>query len=664
MPTPVEEIKERLDIVEVIGKYVPLKKTGHNFKGLCPFHPEKTPSFIVFPDDGHYHCFGCGQNGDIFTFVMKRENLEFSDALRLLADQAGVTLISAPEAIVEDRTRDRLREINAAAAHYYHNLLLKSTEGKIARDFLARRGVNDHTIAGWELGYSLDSWDALTHYLTGKGYSIDDLLAAGLVRSKEDGGRRVGAEEHGSSGDAETGGHADDGPRPPSPVPRPPSPPVHVYDYFRRRVMFPIRDAKGNVTGFGARTLGDDQPKFLNSPQTLLFDKSASLYGIDHAKDTIRSGGQAVIVEGYLDVLIAHQMGITNVVASLGTSLTERQLGILKKLGKRLILALDADVAGDEATLRGLAVAREVMDEAMPVTNRLGLIHFEYRLGVDLRILSLPRGEDPDEVILRSVAEWQQLVRNSLSVGDFYFNLIASRQDLSTPKGKSAAVDQLLTLLREIDDHVARAHYLSRLAALVQIDERVLQQQLLTIRPKTVRRTAQAGPVATPEKERKRTSVEDYCLSLLLRNPELYWKVEGQNPDDFADAANRQIFSALQTYLAGGNRFDLERFPEAIDPALHDPLAALARTNEKLPEPPEDELENAVVVAALRIRLANRKNRLQKLAFAQRDPEVAADAEQTARLKAASDELGQEIGYLQKALDERTILGRRKAGGG
>lgn len=631
MSSPVvEEIKDRLDIVEIIGRYVPLKKTGRNFKGLCPFHAEKTPSFIVFPEDGHYHCFGCGQSGDIFTFIMKMENLDFAAALRLLADQAGVALAPRSETAAEDHARDRLREINATAAQYFHNLLLRSDAARPARDFLTRRGVSADTIAAWQLGYSLNSWDALTDYLTGKGYSVDDLLAAGLVRRRE-----LTAAE----GEMVTA--------------------LHVYDYFRGRLMFPIRDLKGNITGFGARTLGDDQPKFLNSPQTLIFDKSATLYGIDRAHQAIRKSGQAIIVEGYIDVLIAHQVGITNVVASLGTALTERQVGILKNLGKTIILALDPDVAGDEAALRGLAVAREVMDrKAVPVPTWRGLVHFEYRLDADLRVLSLPRGQDPDEVLLRSVAEWHQLVQDASPLVDFYFKAITSRLDLTSPKGKSAAVAQLLPIIREIDDEVAQAHYLTRLANLVQVDERLLAARLRAMRPA-------ARPKAKTEEAltRGRVTVEDYCLSLLLRYPWLYRYIIGLEPADFTDTANRQIFAALQARLNGGRSLDLTSLKEAIDPALWDHLLALTRIGEGLPQPPDSELENAIVVAALRIRLGERKGRLQRLQFAQRDPEVTTDPEHMAHLLANCEALREEIGYLQKALNERTLLGRRRIGG-
>jgi len=641
MPTQVDEIKDRLDAVELIGRYVPLKKAGRTFKGLCPFHAEKTPSFIVYPEDGHYHCFGCGQGGDIFTFVMKMENLEFGEALRSLADRAGVTLVERPQAVAEDRARERLREITEAAAKYFHNVLLRSPQAQPARDLLARRGVSPETIAAWELGYALDSWDALTGYLLSRGYTADDLVAAGLARAR--------APEHAPHEGADGGDASVEANR--------------VYDYFRGRVIFPIRDVKGRVTGFGARTLGSDQPKFLNSPQTPLFDKSATLYGIDRAREAIRSAGQAVIVEGYLDVLIAHQMGISNVVASLGTALTERQLAHVKRLGKSLVLALDADSAGDEATMRGLSVAREVMDHvAVPVATWRGLVHFEYRLDADLRILSLPRGEDPDEVLLRSVDEWRELVRQAAPVVDFYFRQITGRLDLTSPKGKAAAVEQLLPLIKEIDSQVAQAHYVSRLATLVQVDERMLASRLRAMRG-TVPAAAARPQSAPPSAERRVPNAEDYCLVQILRRPSLLATMTGLSEDDFQDAANRGIFLWMSSQAAAGIRFEASEIRAGLDSALHPRLDALMELVATLPRASEDDVANEALVSAIRVRLAARKAQLERISFALRDPETVAEPDQKAELTRASDGMRQEIGQLQRELSERTIIGRRRAAG-
>ncbi|HEX9074221.1 MAG TPA: DNA primase, partial [Anaerolineae bacterium] len=295
----VDDVKQKIDIVDVIGQYVTLKRAGRNFKALCPFHNEKTPSFIVFPDQGTWHCFGsCGMGGDVFTFLMKKENIDFGEALRRLAQRAGVEL--SRERPGEDVERKRLREVLAAAAAHYHYLLKQHPAAQVAREYIARRFITPETMGLFEIGYSLNEWEAMKSFLVGKGYSVHDLEAVGLVIQREGGG---------------------------------------TYDRFRGRLMFPIRDRNGQVIGFGARTLSGDEPKYLNSPQTPLFDKSGTLYGLDLAKDAIRAQNLAVIVEGYMDVIGAHQGGFKNVVASLGTALTEKQLGLLKRLTKRYALA-------------------------------------------------------------------------------------------------------------------------------------------------------------------------------------------------------------------------------------------------------------------------------------------------------------------------------------
>ena len=332
----VDEVKERLDIVEVISQYVPLKKAGRSYKGLCPFHNEKTPSFVVFPENQSWHCFGsCSTGGDVFSFVMKRENLDFGEALATLAARAGVELQPrTATASADEQKVERLRQIVADAAAYFNYLLNRAPEAVIARDTLERRGFTQQTWENWQLGYSLDSWDALKDRLVGKGYTLAEIEAAGMVIQRDDG-----------SG---------------------------YYDRFRGRLMIPIRDVQSRTIGFGARVLreepGRPQPKYINSPQTPLFDKSNVLYGLDMAKKAIRDADLAVIVEGYMDVLMSHQVGVANVVAGMGTALTESQMRQLKRYSNNLTLALDPDAAGDHATIRGLEAARQAMErEWQPV---------------------------------------------------------------------------------------------------------------------------------------------------------------------------------------------------------------------------------------------------------------------------------------------------------
>ncbi|MGC9334685.1 MAG: DNA primase, partial [Anaerolineae bacterium] len=538
-----DQIKERLDIVEVIQPYVPLKKAGRNYKGLCPFHSEKTPSFVVFPETGTWHCFGaCGTGGDIFTFLMKRENIDFGEALRILAQRAGVELEPAsPEVAEAEKRLDLLREINSAAAVYFHHLLLNSDEAARARRYLEKRGLVADTIDRFQVGYALDQWDGLLRYLTSKGYSLQDIHETGLIIERED----------------ESG----------------------YYDRFRGRITFTIRDQRGRAIGFGGRILGEGQPKYLNSPQTALFDKSAVLFGLDQARAGIRTAGEAVIVEGYMDVLMAHQHGINNVVAQMGTALTEEQLKLLKRLTQRFVLALDSDVAGDQATLRGLDLARQVMDhEVVPVPTPRGLIRFEARLAADIRIVSLPEGRDPDEVIRESPAQWAQLIASAKPVMDYYFGALTADLDLSAAKGKAEAVARLGPLLIEQGDQVQRTHYLQMLARMVQVDERSLWQQIRQMagRGRTVH-IQQPNKLAEP-RDSLVLDLDAHCLSFVLSNPGLMDHVDTalqaseEGPlcgEDLSRPEDRAILDSWRQWLAqGGSPDPRGEFYDHLDGSL------------------------------------------------------------------------------------------------
>lgn len=524
----IEEIKTRLDIVEIIGQQVPLKKAGHNYKGLCPFHQEKTPSFIVFPDGQNYHCFGCGANGDIFTFVMQTENVEFSEALQILARRAGVVL--RPPTFEEkesDKQRARLQELNLAAAQFFQHQLRQTEAGAVARTYLESRGISPDTVAGFLLGYAPDRWDALMNYLHERGYGDRELDTAGLVIERESGG---------------------------------------YYDRFRHRLIFPIRDLQEHVVGFGGRVLDPEhQPKFLNSPQTPLFDKGAVLYGLDQAGPAIRHEGQAVIVEGYFDVLMAHQQGYKNVVAPMGTALTAAQVHLLKRLTRRLYLALDSDTAGANAMLRGMDVIREAMDErTVPVPTARGLVRFERELDGEVRIVALPAGQDPDEVIRASPQDWEQLVAQAAPVVEYVLRGLAQDADLASAKGKSEAVQKVLPLLAEIHNPVERAHYIQRLAHIVGVDERAIAAQL--------RRPARPGkdagtrgrpeppPPEVPLLGHKEEVVESYLLALLYRFPRLWQHL----PAGTASLLFQEEHRALLELLATGAAHSPEALPSDL----------------------------------------------------------------------------------------------------
>ena len=631
----VDEIKDRLDIVEVIQSYVPLKKAGRNYKGLCPFHAEKTPSFVVFPDSGTWHCFGaCGTGGDVFSFIMQQENLDFGEALQTLARRAGVELESrSPQAAEAEKRLDLLRQINQAAATYFHHLLLNSDEAARARAYLEKRGLTHETIERFQVGYSLDQWDVLLRYLTSKGYTPADLHEVGLIVERED-----------KSG---------------------------YYDRFRGRVVFPIRDHRGKVLGFGARAMGDGQPKYINSPQTPLFDKSSVLFGLDQAKAGIRTAGEAVIVEGYMDVLMAHQHGINNVVAQMGTALTEAQLGLLKRHTQRFVLALDSDLAGDQATLRGLDVARQVMDrEVVPVPTPKGLIRFEERLAADIRIVSLPPGKDPDEVILESPSRWARLIAQAKPVMDYYFDALTAGLDLTTARGKADAVRALGPLIAGIGDRVQRTHYLQQLARMVQVDERSLWQQ--------IRQTA--GPQETPRSRRSEPQADDaqemhlgldgHCLSFVLCHPALLSQIDGAMaakeeppflPEDLSRPDERAILSAWREWLAGGEEANPRgAFYDTLDERLQERVDVLAEAQNDQPEVAEDLLRDHVLDAIARLRLQNLRRQIRDLQFLQEEARAAGDRETYRSHVQSIIAYTARIRRLEQAMSERSISGRRR----
>jgi len=628
----VDQVKDRLDIVEIVQSYVPLKKAGRNYKGLCPFHAEKTPSFIVFPATGTWHCFGaCGTGGDLFTFIMKQENLDFGEALRVLAQRAGVELEPhSPEAAAAEKRLDLLREINQVAATYFHHLLLNSDEAARARAYLEKRGLNRDTIDRFQVGYALDQWDGLLRYLTDKGYTLADLHEVGLVIERED---RSG-----------------------------------FYDRFRGRIIFAIRDYRGRTIGFGGRVLGDGVPKYLNSPQTPLFDKSSVLFGLDQARAGIRTTGEAIIVEGYMDVLLAHQHGINNVVAQMGTALTEAQLKLLKRYTQRFILALDSDVAGDQATLRGLDVARQVMDrEVVPVPTPRGLIRFEERLSADIRIVSLPAGRDPDEVIRESPARWAQLIAQAKPVTDYYFHALTADLDLATAKGKAEAVRALGPLIAEIGDRVQRTHYLQQLARMVQVDERALWQQIRQkTDPRPPSRPTRRQPVGG-QADRAPLGLDEYCLSLALRHPDLValadtalqgCEEEPLHAEDLGRPEDRAILAAWQHWLAKGGSRDVQaEFYDTLDEHLQERVTTLLQAQTDQPMAPDDLVRDKVVDAVARLRLQNLQREIYELRFLLED---AQESQAAASYGPLITQATARIRRLEQAINERSISRRRQ----
>ncbi len=439
-----DEVRARLDIVDVVGDYVPLKRAGRVYKGLCPFHDERTPSFTVFPDSGNWRCFGaCATGGDAFDFVMRIENLDFRRALEQLARRVGVEL-EAPSAAAAARqeAQDRLREACSAALDYYHRLLLRSSEAEGARDYLKGRGFDSATAQAFQLGFAPADGRSLCQQLRAAGFAEEELLEAGLARRRE-----------GQGG---------------------------IYDYFRGRLMIPIHDAAGRVIGFGARTLeAGGIPKYLNSPQSPLFDKSHTLFGLHRAAREIRSGGVAVVVEGYTDVIRAHRAGFGNVVASLGTAITEAQVKLLAGYASQVVLALDADAAGQAATLRGLEVARQAaVGQALPQPTGRGGVRYHARASVELKVARLPAGMDPDDVLRTDPEGWRQMIDQARPVLEHLFGALTADLNLADPSHKGQAAERLLPVVAGIGDPVSRRAWLGNLAIRLGLDERVLEARM------------------------------------------------------------------------------------------------------------------------------------------------------------------------------------------
>lgn len=490
----VEEIKARLDIVDLVSESLQLRRSGKNYTGFCPFHPNtRTPSFVVFPDTGTWRCFGqCNEGGDIFKFVMKKEGWDFPEALRRLAERAGVQLrapSSMEQAAKEQHTR--LRQVLEVAVDFFRNQLLSTVPGKPVLAYLRNRGINDASIEAFGLGYAPDSFDALSSHLQALGFTVDEILDAGLLTDAD-------------------GKH---------------------YDRFRHRLLFPIHDSAGRMAGFGGRALRDqDNPKYLNSPQNAVFDKSNLLYGLDKARKDIRTQDQAVIVEGYMDVIALHQAGFTNTVSPMGTALNEKQLRQLKRYSTRIVLALDADAAGGRATIRGLETARQSLDrEAEPVFDARGLLHQEGRLNADIRVVTLPKGKDPDEIVATNHQEWPRLLKDARPIVQHVMHSLAAGRDLNDPKTKREIAGQVLPLIADIASPIERDSYTQYLARLLQIDERSLLAERPARRTQIRRRRAiKPVPLEKPLAafEDSSLKLESHCLSIIIRYPELLYRVD------------------------------------------------------------------------------------------------------------------------------------------
>ncbi len=541
--TVVDDIRARLDIVDVVSGYVTLQKAGRNFKAPCPFHAEKTPSFVVNPERQSWRCFGaCSTGGDAFSFVMRHQNVEFPEALRILAQRAGVEL--SPNSKQENDHRSKLHRVNQLATTWYQERL-RAPEGAAAMEYLKRRGVNAQMIDAFQLGYSPDSWDGLKNYLNGIGVPEQFAVESGLIYRNDESGR--------------------------------------TWDFFRDRLMFPIHDRQGKVSGFGARQLSEPppdapgyNPKYINTSSTPIFDKRSMLYGIHRAKDAIRESNTGIVVEGYMDVIAAHQHGYHNVVASMGTALTENQVAQLKSLATNFVLALDPDNAGQEATLRSLESSWQVIGVQSASRGRSHSV-MQQREAITLSIAALPEGKDPDELIRHDPAEWERLTTEAPPLMSYLIPAIAARFDTGTGQGKSQVVEAIYPLITATQNPFDQQRYMQDLAdtlgitldalkaglpRTMQASARQQRRQYDAQSAQPARSSSQQQITASALDSNRENTREDYMLGLLLNFPQLREYLDEFSSEYLSSSANREIFARWQLCA------DIVELQDALDDTL------------------------------------------------------------------------------------------------
>ncbi len=522
-----QRIKDNIDIVGFISEYVQLKPAGVNKKGLCPFHKEKSPSFMVSAERQRWHCFGCSKGGDIFEFVQEIEGMDFIEALKFLADRAGIEL-TQKQSDYKSNERNRIKEINQVAAVFFHNVLMKMDASKAAREYLSERGLTQETIQSWQIGFIPDQWDLLTKYLLKKGYSIDDLVASGLTIKRE------GADSKSGKG---------------------------FYDRFRGRIMFPICDVHDVVVGFTGRVLVETEKsggKYVNTPQTLVYDKSRVIFGLNKAKKSIRQKNIAVITEGQTDVIASHQAGMTNVCASSGTALTEHQITLLKRYSNNLYAAFDGDAAGIKAAKRGIDLALAA--------------------GMHVRVIQIPEGagKDPDECIRKNKHAWFEAVDSAQDIMQWYLDTAFKHKDINDPRQKQAIANEILQEIARIPHAVEQDHWLQELAGRLHVDVAVLRQDLARVAKSQKADVHTATHVAkseTPRIIQKEKKQSDRLEQLHERIFALWIRFHGLFPEDWCTKLETTLstsqyvglYEMIKKQYTLDSSIDIEQFRASLE---------------------------------------------------------------------------------------------------
>jgi DNA primase len=509
----VEEIKSKIDIVDLVSEYIQVKQAGANWKALCPFHNEKTPSFMLSKEKQIWHCFGCGEGGDIFSFIQKIENVEFPEALKILATKAGVKLRKLNSDLINQKTK--LIDICNLAAKFFNKALLDSKEGEIARAYLLKRKIQQKTIKEFNLGYAPNNWDILLKLLLKKGFKENDVFLSGLIVKNEKG---------------------------------------RMYDRFRQRLMFPIQDHNSNVVGFTGRILDESLPnqggKYVNTPQTLIYNKSLIIYGLDKAKNAIKAADLAVIVEGNMDVIASHQAGIKNVIASSGTALTLEQLKILQRYTNNLALAFDADLAGHVAAQRGI-------DNALS-------------LGINVKIIQLPKEinsqkiKDPDDCIKQGPEYWQKAITQAVSIMDYYFSRAFSSLSIKTPQDKKEIAAKMLKQIAKLVNKVEQDHWLNQLAQKLDISENVLRETFSDYLNTKLTSNPEIKFINNNFKDREQLLAEQ-ALAIVLKYPtNVNYLIEHLELEILQESTLRKIYKQLILYYNKAKHFDYSEFEKIL----------------------------------------------------------------------------------------------------
>ncbi|MFH0873382.1 MAG: DNA primase [Candidatus Komeilibacteria bacterium] len=588
--TTAEEVKSRLDIVDIVKEYIPLKQTGSNWRANCPFHQEKTPSFMVSKEKQIWHCFGCNQGGDVISFVQQYEGLEFPEALKLLADRAGVVITTTPGQGPSAGEKSLLWQLNELAGSHWQEALWSATPAaKKTREYLFGRGLQEATIKQWGLGLSSEAWDDLYQFLRQAGQRDQELIHSGLIQQKD--GR--------------------------------------MFDRFRSRLMFPIRDVQGKICGFTARTLAgivfaqeDFGGKYINSPQTAVYNKSAILYGLDLAKAAVKQADYIIVVEGNMDAIMSHQAGVKNVVAVSGTALTGDQLRLIKRFTHNIVLAFDADAAGSQALYKSGVVSAADFD-------------------MNVKAAMITGAKDPADIIQHNPDDWKQLLRQSIPIVDFYYQEILKRVDLSRADHKKMAIDKMLSILAALKSKVEQDHYVKKLGSDLGISENILWEQLRSV----AQRQSNDSRPAEPVKQITHDDVlAETLLAIIAARPLSLGAVIDRIEPEVLNEVWQPLYKKIIIYYTKNQSGDLQGLTATLEPSESPTWSRIVyRADASYLDWADKALESELESIIKRLKVRHLKERMRTLSDSIARAERTGDRLEVERLTIEFNDLSQKL---------------------